>query len=553
MQLTGEQRSFAGGHRTLLACLLAAAALFFFANRAAYKGWFSSDDLDKLGWTTLVGNQTFLNGILTPRISESNFRAFGYLYYRFLGRTFGLRFTPYVAVLQAFHVVNLVLLFFLLRRLDFPELAAGAATLFYAFHAALIDAYWQPQYIFEVLASILCLTTLLLYLRGHWIVGLIPFWLAYKSKEIVVTLPAAMLAFEWFLGKRQWRRLIPYFLISLNFGLQALWQNESVPDASGYALRFTPHLLWTTIAYYAAAVFFVPFAGFALLLLPVFVRDRRVYVGIIFMVCLFIPMFVLPGRLERVYWYIPMIGLSIAVAAIASRTPAWAIALFFVLWLPVNYVVLREKRHALLATGDAHRWYTTALIEYAHHVPKLKAVVYQSIPPYVGYWGIEGAIHHAFGFDVDTAWYGNGPEARKALSEVPMAIVGYYPNERIVKGLLRTRDELSSYIRFTDEIPIYQFGDGWTHNWGVNTHIASQADVTLLRPQESTQFEVVARGPAKYTVFENDESLGTRILTGSGVQSLHWDLPKSNPGNKTVTICTEPSGPAIQAIGYIQL
>src|SRR5207248_1891734 len=118
---------------------------------------------------------------------------------------------------------------------------AGAATFFYAFHAALIDAFWQPQYIFEVLASILCLVTLLLYLRGHWILGLVSFWLAYKSKEIVVTLPAALLAFEWFLGGRKWKRLIPYFLISLNFGLQALWHNQSVSSASGYVLRFTPH------------------------------------------------------------------------------------------------------------------------------------------------------------------------------------------------------------------------------------------------------------------------------------------------------------------------
>ena len=30
---------------TLLACFLAAGVLFYFANRAAYKGWFSSDDL----------------------------------------------------------------------------------------------------------------------------------------------------------------------------------------------------------------------------------------------------------------------------------------------------------------------------------------------------------------------------------------------------------------------------------------------------------------------------------------------------------------------------
>src|SRR5260370_14041060 len=137
-------------HGTLLACFLAAAVLFYFENRAAYKGWFSSDDLDKTGWSMLSSNQAFLEGILTPKFSESGFRPVGDLYYRFLGRAFKLRYEPYVAVLQAFHVLNVILLFYVLRRLDFPDLAAGAATLFYAFHAALIDAYWQPQYFFEV-------------------------------------------------------------------------------------------------------------------------------------------------------------------------------------------------------------------------------------------------------------------------------------------------------------------------------------------------------------------------------------------------------------------
>ena len=309
-------------------------------------------------------------------------------------------------------------------------------------------------------------------------------------------------------------------------------------------------MLWTTVDFYASAIFFVPFAGFALLLLPFFVRDRRLYVGLIFMVSLFVPMFVLPGRLERVYWYIPMIGLAIAVAAIALRVPRWSIVLFFVLWLPVNYVVLREKRRALLAAGDEHRWYTMGLFEYARHVPKLKAVVFQSTPRFMGAWGIEGAIHHAFGHDVYVAWYLDTAKAPKAMAEVPMAIVGYDPMDRTVKGLLRTRDELSSYIRFTDEIPIYQFGPAWTHQWGMRSLIDTQAEVTLLRPRESKQFEIVAAGPAKVTVIEGERPLGTQTL-GSGVQSLRWELPTADPGSKKITIRTEQHRIAVQAIGYV--
>jgi hypothetical protein len=262
-------------------------------------------------------------------------------------------------------------------------------------------------------------------------------------------------------------------------------------------------------------------------------------------------MLVLPGRLEHVYWYIPMIGLAIAVAVIASRTPRWAIALFFVVWLPVNYAVLREKRRSLLAVGDEHRWYTMGLMEYARHVPKLKAVVFQAIPRYMGAWGVEGAIRHVFGYEVDITWYGDADKARKLMAEVPMAIVGYHPWDRTVKGLLRTRDEPSSYIRFEDEFPQYQFGEGWEHEWGVQSRIATQAKVTLFRPPESKQFEIVAGGPAKVTVFEDDRSLGTQTLTGHSVQPLRWHLPDNSSGSKKITIRSEDNPVAIRAIGYV--
>src|SRR2546429_5356023 len=45
---------------------------------------------------------------------------------------------------------------------------------------------------------------------------------------------------------------------------------------------------------------------------------------------------------------------------------------------------------------------------------------------------------------VHPVWY-LSPEAQRALEEVPMAIVGYYPVQRKIKGLLRTQNEPSSY------------------------------------------------------------------------------------------------------------
>ena len=549
----------------LLAAFLAAGTLFFFANRAAYNAYFSDDDLDKMGWPTLLSKGDFIKEILTPKLSEGLFRPVGYLYYRYMRIIFKLSYRPWVAVLQIFHLVNVILLFFLLRRFAFSDFAAGAGALFYVFHAALIYAYWQPQYIFEALACMLCLVTFLLYVRGRWILAIVPFWLAYKSKEIAVTLPMALLAWEWFLGDRKWKRLIPFFLISLNFGLQALWVNRKIAPDAGYALRFDPAILWHTIAFYSSSIVFLPYAGLALLLVPVFFRDRRVWVGLVFIAALFVPMIVLPSRLESVYWYIPMAGLTIAIAALASRTPQWAVALFFLLWFPLNYRMIRGKRSEMLAHGDQARWYTAGLFEYAKRVPPLKAVVFQGTPSFMGSWGIEGAIHQAFGHGIPVVWYMN-PAAAQAMTEVPMAIVGYYPVSHTVKGLLRERDELESYIRFTDEPPASQLGEGWYNDDASFRWIQPKAELTVRRPAVANEFEIdispeslQGAGPSKVTVFQDGQSLGTQTL--SEPRPLHWNLPEGAAGVHKITILTEPMrhragdprdlGISVSGVGYV--
>ena len=537
----------------LVACFLAVAVLFYFANRSAYHGYFSDDDFENLGWPTRVGNDVYYNALVTPKLEEFNFRPFAFLYYRFMGRAFKLHYGPYVVVLQIFHGLNVILLFLVLGRLGFSQVAAGAGALFYSFHAGVLEAYWKPMFVFDLICCSLCLVTLLLYVRGRWLLALIPFWLGYKSKEIAVMLPFALLAWEWLLGGRKWKRLIPYFLISLTFGVQGLWHNRSVLPGMTYALRFTPETLIRAVGFYSSAILFLPYLWVLLLCLPWLVRDRRLYVGMSLMVAIFIPLLFLPGRMNSVYAYAPLTGLAIALAAIASRTPRWTIALFFVLWFPLNYAMMRDKRRVILAAGEHARWYTTGLLEYSRHVPPLKAVVYQNVPPYMGAWGVQGAIHQVFGYNVSAVWDGTRPEVQQATEEVPMAFVGYYPVPHTVKGLLRTRNEPSSYIRFTDEIPNYQFGAGWDHDWGVQGRIATQAEIALYRPLESREFEIVATsggGPAKVTVLENDNWLGTRMLADSRVQPLRWKLSGANPGVKKIIIQTN-SGIAVQSIGYV--
>jgi hypothetical protein len=543
----------ATNHRwLLLAWFLAAAVLFLVTNRAAYKGYFSDDDLDNLGWPTYVDSDVYYHGLTTPKFDENNFRPVGDLYYRYLYRAFRLRFPVYVGVLQSLHLLNAILLFFLLGRLGFSDVAAGASAVFYMFHAAALEAYWKPMYVFDVVCCTLCLVTCLMYLRGHWILALVPFWLAYKSKEVAIMLPVALLAYELLLGQRKWKPLIPYFAVSLNFGLQALWWNRHLPQHNPYALTFTPHGLWNTVAAYSSSILFLPLAGMALLLLPIFLRDRRLYLGLILMGALLAPMLALPGRVENAYWYTPMIGLGVVVAAIASRMPRWAIAVVFILWFPLNYMVLREKRRSILAIADEDRWYTTGLLDFARRTPKLEAVVYEGIPGHLGRWGVDGAIHLAFGPQVKSIWY-HDSTANAAMAQEPMAMVSYYPAQRLVRGLLQTHNVAGgqSYIQLRDETQDSQLGAGWYERIAGGRETAAQAVLTLFRPAGASQFEISAwlpqaSGPkdssAKVTVFENGRSMGTAILTrGEKPSLLRWNVPAGSSGVCDITILTEPA------------
>src|SRR5205823_5513518 len=152
------------------------------------------------------------------------------------GEQVGLWFPPYVAVLQILHIINVVLLVWLLRRLKLPFLAASAGGLFFAFHMALFNVYWEPMYVFDLLCGTLCLLSFLAYVHRRFVLSFLLFWLAYRAKENAIILPAVFLAYEWLLGKRQWKPLLAFFGISLTLGVQALWNNMS--RDSSYTLKF---------------------------------------------------------------------------------------------------------------------------------------------------------------------------------------------------------------------------------------------------------------------------------------------------------------------------
>src|SRR5258706_184732 len=258
--------------------LAAIMLLFLIANRGAYKGYFDSDDFDNLNFTQHIDTSEFIGDLFSPRVFSNNFRPAGHLFYHSMYRIAGLNYIRYIAAIHFLHLANVFFLWLVLRKLGFDQVAALAGTLFCAFQMAVFDAYWKPMYVFDLLCAAFCLLSLLAYLNDWLVPSLLAFLLAFRAKEVAVMLPVVLSLYEFLLHKKRWKRLIPFFVISLIFGIQALLLNQS--RNNDYSLRFSPAGIWDCIVFYASKLFLVPYAGFAVLLLPFLFRDRKVRFGV---------------------------------------------------------------------------------------------------------------------------------------------------------------------------------------------------------------------------------------------------------------------------------
>ncbi len=191
----------------------------------SWDGFFQDDELDNLRWAPSSHALIFLKGLLTPKFQPDNFRPVGHLYFALMGNQLGLWFAPYVTPIFAFHLLNALLLWLLMRKLGIKQWCAIAAAAFFTLSVAAFDAYWKPMYVFDLLCTTFSLASILLYSHRRWVLSFIAFWLAYKAKELAVMLPAVLIAYEYWFGERKFKVLIPYVLAGLSFGIQGLLLN----------------------------------------------------------------------------------------------------------------------------------------------------------------------------------------------------------------------------------------------------------------------------------------------------------------------------------------
>jgi hypothetical protein len=401
------------------------AAAFLLANRSAYRGYFQDDEIDNLSWTPYLNAVDYLKGFATPLYQPNNFRPAGHFYFAAVERVAGLQFPVYVAVIQGLHLINVWLLWWIARRLGASPLAAAAACAFFGFHMALFDNFWKPMYVFDVFCATFAMASIVCWMQRRWVLSFAAFWLAYKSKELAVMIPALLALYEIWFGNRQWKPLIPFFLVSLSFGLQSMLMSPNKDNA--YTFRFTLDALTRTAPFYAERLFLVPYLGFAVPLFAILARNRRTWFGLAIMGLFFIPMLFLPGRIFSAYCYLPLTGLAIALTGVAEATSPALIAALAILMMPLDYRELRRNSRETLARDTGIRTWMRSVERFAAANPGVRAFVFSGSPAGFQRWGIEGALKYYYEHGDLTIRSAGDPDAAALRSAQHVALLWWDP------------------------------------------------------------------------------------------------------------------------------
>ncbi len=542
--------------RTGVLLFLLLVSFFLVINRGAYRGYFQTDEADNIGWTRLVWKIDYLKALVSPRFQPNNFRPVGHFYFREASNYFGLDFWKYVAVIHLFHILNVWLIWVLARRLRAPPSAAGAACVLFAFHMALFDDFWKPMYVFDVLCATFCLLSMVWYTQRRWVLSFVAFWLAYRSKELAVMLPAALACYEIWFGKRNWKPLVPFFLASLSFGLQGIFLNPN--KNNDYSFRFTAAALAKTSFFYGSRVFLLPFAGLLLPLAAIFSRNRRTWFGMAAMAIFFFPLLFLPGRLYSAYCYVPFIGLAIALSGFAESAGRIPLAVFFLVFIPLDaYSFATQQKVTLDLDEGAHRWFNT-VAQFARTKPDVDTLVFAGNPIGYGRTGIESGIKFIFHNDALHVYYIDDAESKTALQREKMALLTWdYEARRLDIVEHKSNMPDASFIVVDGAARVWQLEQGWYDQEGDHRWIAPQATARLTRPPGAAGFQVRVKiyqgvldavGPLTLRITLADTTgdttgeaaLEPRRFSSGGWQTATWPLAPAAAGPVRIVFQSSP-------------
>src|SRR5581483_4243332 len=368
--------------------------------------------------------------------------------------------------------------------------AASAGALLFAFHMATFDAYWRPMYIYDVLCASFCLASLLLFTYRRWILSFGAFWLACKSKDLAIMLPAVLGLYEYWFGKRQWKILVPFCFVSAALGAQAVLLNPDRPTDFGF--RFRPRAVARTGFFYSGRILLLPFAGLAIPALALLFRDKRVWLGIAAMFLFFVPLAFVPGRMLTASCYVPLIGGAIALSGIAVRERRAQVGLFLLFWVRWNALQLPLHQRQALAVATENRVYVESLSKIAASALETSTFICDGCPYAFGPRGVQSALQYFSGRRDVRVWsIEERPAAQALLGSVPLTLLNWNPLAQklsVIERRAGTPD--ASYLRMDRSTPVWQLLAGWYPLEDNVRPIHSVATARLFRPAAASGFAV---------------------------------------------------------------
>jgi len=197
------------------------AAYFFLVSRDSLKAGFTADEVFAIHvywhpspWRLLSSQFLLWHGYFRPTVG---------LFCVPIFLAFGLNSVPYHAGLLLLLLVGAYQMYRFARVLGASELAAAIVALIACYHGGLSNIYFESVFVSDVLCCIFTLAAFTYYARirasgrlltlGQTLAFLGLYLLALNSKEMAVTMPVMLLAYEWLYHKPPslpWKELVAW-------------------------------------------------------------------------------------------------------------------------------------------------------------------------------------------------------------------------------------------------------------------------------------------------------------------------------------------------------
>ncbi len=258
-----------------------------------------------------------------------NDRPVGFALERYWFEAFGFHYRPQLLFFLSIHFANLLLGFFLMRRMGASVPATLAALCVFGTLSTTAQTVTYLGAIFDVLCLFLMLACTLAFLSkkpGAAALSALLFYLALRTKEFAIVLPLLLLAIAYFEKTlhRLWIHLSIWAVFLVQYGVLIRRMIPTIPAGNPYTIHADPRTILTSFLFFTSLIFHEeahPRRAALILLLVIAIAAYALYRrrgwilwAVAAYVLTLLPVTIIPGNRAQFYVYAPAIFLLFAAA-----------------------------------------------------------------------------------------------------------------------------------------------------------------------------------------------------------------------------------------------